>query len=116
VTRLTNDIQNVHEMFTSVLINLLKDVSWCSDHPPPASPQRELALVSFSVIPLIFVTALFFSRRARDVFREIRLKIAQLNSFFHENFSGIKVVQLFRREKRTAGDLSRSMRNIIWQT
>jgi len=61
--------------------------------------NRELALVSFSVIPLIFVTALFFSRRARDVFREIRLKIAQLNSFFHENFSGIKVVQLFRREK-----------------
>ena len=100
VTRLTNDIQNVHEMFTSVLINLLKDVLLVFGiillllHL-----NRELALVSFSVIPLIFVTALFFSRRARDVFREIRLKIAQLNSFFHENFSGIKVVQLFRREK-----------------
>ena len=100
VTRLTNDIQNVHEMFTSVLVNLLKDVLLVFGiillllHL-----NRELALVSFSVIPLIFVTALFFSRRARDVFREIRLKIAQLNSFFHENFSGIKVVQLFRREK-----------------
>ena len=100
VTRLTNDIQNVHEMFTSVLINLLKDVLLVFGiillllHL-----NREFALVSFSVIPLIFVTALFFSRRARDVFREIRLKIAQLNSFFHENFSGIKVVQLFRREK-----------------
>ncbi len=100
VTRLTNDIQNVHEMFTSVLINVLKDVLLVSGiillllHL-----NRELALVSFSVIPLIFVTALFFSRRARDVFREIRLQIAQLNSFFHENFSGIKVVQLFRREK-----------------
>jgi ATP-binding cassette subfamily B multidrug efflux pump len=100
VTRLTNDIQNVHEMFTSVLVNLLKDVLLVFGiillllHL-----NRELALVSFSVIPLIFVTALFFSRRARDVFREIRLKIAQLNSFFHENFSGIEVVQLFRREK-----------------
>jgi ABC-type multidrug transport system fused ATPase/permease subunit len=103
VTRLTNDIQNVHEMFTSVLINLTKDIllligiiilvlylSW------------ELALVSFSVLPLIFVTTLFFSRQARDVFREIRLKIAQLNSFFNENFSGIKVVQLFRREKENS--------------
>jgi len=103
VTRLTNDIQNVHEMFTSVLINLTKDIllligiiilvlylSW------------QLALVSFSVLPLIFVTTLFFSRRARDVFREIRLKIAQLNSFFNENFSGIKVVQLFRREKENS--------------
>jgi ABC-type multidrug transport system fused ATPase/permease subunit len=103
VTRLTNDIQNVHEMFTSVLVNLLKDVLLVFGiillllHL-----NRELALVSFSVIPLIFVTALFFSRRARDVFREIRLKIAQLNSFFHENFSGIKVVQLFRREKENS--------------
>jgi ATP-binding cassette subfamily B multidrug efflux pump len=100
VTRLTNDIQNVHEMFTSVLINLLKDVLLVVGiiflllHL-----NRELALVSFSVIPLILATALFFSRRARDVFREIRLRIAQMNSFFHENFSGIKVVQLFRREK-----------------
>jgi ABC-type multidrug transport system fused ATPase/permease subunit len=64
--------------------------------------NRELALVSFSVIPLIFVITLFFSHRARDAFREIRLKIAQMNSFFHENFSGIKVVQLFRREKENS--------------
>ena len=100
VTRLTNDIQNVHEMFTSVLIHLLKDlllligIIFLLLHL-----NRDLALVSFVVLPLIFVTTLFFSRRARDVFREIRLKIAQMNSFFHENFSGIKVVQLFLREK-----------------
>jgi ABC-type multidrug transport system fused ATPase/permease subunit len=100
VTRLTNDIQNVHEMFTSVLINLVKDVLLVIGiiilllHL-----NRELALVSFSVIPLIFVTTLFFSHRAREAFREIRLKIAQMNSFFNENFSGIKVVQLFGREK-----------------
>ena len=103
VTRLTNDIQNVHEMFTSVLINLIKDILLLIGiiilllHL-----NRELALVSFSVIPLIFVTTLFFSHRAREVFREIRLKIAQMNSFFHENFSGIKVVQLFRREKENS--------------
>ena len=103
VTRLTNDIQNVHEMFTSVLINLLKDVLLVFGiiflllHL-----NRQLALVSFSVIPLIFVTAVFFSRRARDVFREIRLRIAQMNSFFNENFSGIGVVQLFRREKENS--------------
>jgi ATP-binding cassette, subfamily B, multidrug efflux pump len=103
VTRLTNDIQNVHEMFTSVLINLVKDILLVIGiiilllHL-----NRELALVSFSVIPLIFVITFFFSHRARDAFREIRLKIAQMNSFFHENFSGIKVVQLFRREKENS--------------
>jgi len=99
VTRLTNDVQNVHEMFTSVLVYLVKDVllllgilivliqfNW------------KFAAVSFSVLPLVFIFTLFFSRRARDAFREIRLRIAQMNAFFQENFSGIQVVQLFRRE------------------
>jgi ABC-type multidrug transport system fused ATPase/permease subunit len=100
VTRLTNDIQNVHEMFTSVLINLFRDVVLLIGiviillHL-----HREMALISFAVIPLIFVTTLFFSRRARDAFREIRFKIAQMNSFLQENFAGIQVVQLFRREE-----------------
>ena len=100
VTRLTNDVQNVHEMFTSVLVFLVKDVllligilvvmiyfNW------------KFALVSFSVLPLVFVFTLFFSHRARDAFRDIRVKIAEMNAFFQENFSGIQVVQLFRREK-----------------
>jgi ATP-binding cassette subfamily B multidrug efflux pump len=100
VTRLTNDIQNVHEMFTSVLVNLLKDVLLVIGIIILLLKlNRPLALVSFSVIPLIFVATLFFSRQARDAFREIRLRIAQMNSYFHENFSGIRVVQLFRREK-----------------
>jgi len=100
VTRLTNDIQNVHEMFTSVLINLFRDVILLIGiviillHL-----HQEMALISFSVIPLIFVTTLFFSRRARDAFREIRFKISQMNSFLQENLAGIQVVQLFRREE-----------------
>ena len=103
VTRLTNDIQNVHEMFTSVLINLLKDILLVIGIVILLLQlNRGLALVSFSVIPLIFVTTLFFSRQARDAFREVRLKIAQMNSFFHENFSGIRVVQLFQREKENS--------------
>jgi len=102
VTRLTNDIQNVHEMFTSILINLFKDILLLIGiifillHL-----NRELALVSFSVLPLIFVTTLIFSHQARDVFREIRLKIAQMNAFLQESLSGIKVVQLFRREEES---------------
>ncbi len=100
VTRLTNDIQNVHEMFTSVFVNLLKDILLVVGIIILLLElNRPLALVSFSVIPLIFVATLFFSRQARDAFREIRLRIAQMNSFFHENFSGIRVVQLFRREE-----------------
>ncbi len=103
VTRLTNDVQNVHEMFTSILIYLVKDVLLLAGIVIVLLQfNRELALVSFSVLPLVFVFALFFSRRARDAFREIRLKVAQMNAFFQENFSGIQVVQIFRREKENA--------------
>jgi len=100
VTRLTNDIQNIHEMFTSVIVYLVKDILLLAGiFVILIQFHREFALVSFSVLPLIFVTTLFFSRRARDVFREIRFKIAQMNAFFQENFSGIQVVQVFQRER-----------------
>jgi ATP-binding cassette subfamily B multidrug efflux pump len=100
VTRLTNDIQNIHEMFTSILINLFKDILLLVGIIfILLYLNRELALVSFSILPLIFLTTLVFSRQARDVFRQIRLKVAQMNAFLQENLSGIKVVQLFRREE-----------------
>ena len=100
VTRLTNDIQNIHEMFTSVLINLFKDILLLIGIIIILLYlNRELALVSFSVLPLIFVTTLFFSRQAREAFREIRTKIAQMNAFLQETLSGIKVVQIFQREE-----------------
>ena len=100
VTRLTNDVQNVHEMFTSVLIYLLKDILLLLGILIVLFQfHREFALVSFSILPVVFISTLFFSRRARDAFREIRQKIAQMNAFFQENFSGIQVVQLFQREK-----------------
>lgn len=115
VTRLTNDIQNVHEMFTSVLINLVKDLLLLMGiiilllHL-----HLKLALLSFSVIPLIFFTTLLFSHRARDIFREVRSKIAQMNSFFNENFSGIKVVQLFRRERENSRRFEKINEGYYW--
>ena len=100
VTRVTNDIQNLHEMLTTVVIHLFKDVflligiivllltiNW------------ELALVCFSFLPLIVFVTLFFSRRARDAFRKVRLTIATINATLQENFSGIAVVQIFNRER-----------------
>jgi ATP-binding cassette, subfamily B, multidrug efflux pump len=100
VTRLTNDIQNVHEMFTSASINLLKDVLLLVGIIIILlSFNRELSMISFLVLPVIFITTFFFSRQARDAFREIRFKIAQMNAFLQEVLSGIRVVQLFRREK-----------------
>jgi len=108
VTRLTNDVQNVHEMFTSVLVYLLKDILLVIGiilvllHL-----HRGFALLSFLFLPLIFLTTLLFSHRSRDAFREVRQRLAQMNALFQENFSGIKVVQLFRREKENGRRFSK---------
>jgi ATP-binding cassette subfamily B protein/subfamily B ATP-binding cassette protein MsbA len=100
VTRATNDVENIHEMFTSIIINLFRDaflmlgilvvlmkINW------------HLALLCLSLLPLIFILTVFFSYRARNAFREVRIKVAKINATLQENISGMKVVQLFRREK-----------------
>jgi ATP-binding cassette subfamily B multidrug efflux pump len=103
VTRLTNDVQNIHEMFTSVLVYLLKDVLLLAGIIVIlALYDPTLALAAMAVCPLIYVLTLLFSRLAREAFREIRSRVGQMNGFFQEHFSGIEIVQLFRREKESA--------------
>lgn len=100
VTRATNDIENLNEMFKSVLITLFKDfflltgilvVLLCLNW--------RLALVSFALLPFIFGLTLLFSTMAREVFRELRSTVAKINAFLHERLTGMRVVQLFVREK-----------------
>lgn len=99
-TRLTNDIQNVHEMFSSVIVNLLKDsLLLIGTIVILLQLNKELSSISFLIIPIIFFITLIFSNKARDVFREIRKRLSELNGFLQEVLSGIKIVQLFQREK-----------------
>jgi ATP-binding cassette subfamily B multidrug efflux pump len=100
VTRVTNDIENLNEMFKSVMVTVLKDffiltgilvvllyLNW------------RLALVSFALIPLIFGVALLCSSMARDAFRELRAKVAKMNAFLQERIAGMRIIQLFCTEK-----------------
>ena len=100
VTRVTNDIENLNEMFKSVVITVFKDVfvligifgvllylNW------------RLALMCFALIPFIFGLTFLFSRMAREAFREVRTAIARINVFLQERITGMRVIQLFVREK-----------------
>ena len=57
-----------------------------------------LALIGFSVLPLIFVLAQWFRRNVRESYRKVRLRIARINAFLNEHINGMATVQLFRRE------------------
>ncbi len=102
VTRLTNDIQNMHEMFTSVIVTLFNDfIQLAGIMVILYWMNWRLALILTLLVPFIIGNTLWFSRLARDVFRVIRTRLARINAFLQESLSGIAVLQLFQREKDT---------------
>ncbi len=99
VTRATNDVEVLNEMFTELLINLFKDVFILLGIVAVLTHINwQLALVSFVVIPLTAWVTMVFRLKARDAFRLVRLKIAKINSSLNENISGMRVVQIFNRQ------------------
>jgi ATP-binding cassette subfamily B protein len=100
VTRVTNDIQNMHELFTSVISFVFKDMFLLLGIAIVLlSLNWKLALVSFIVLPFVNYASLKFSRHAREAFRVIRIKIAEINTKISETLAGISVIQLFGHEK-----------------
>ncbi len=100
VTRVTNDIENLNEMFKSVLITAFKDIFLLSGIIVVLiylNPR--LALISFILLPFVFGLTLFFSSQAREVFREVRKNLATINAFLQERLPCIRLIQLFVQEK-----------------
>ena len=100
VTRVTNDIQNMHELFTSVISMIFKDLFLLLGITVVMLMLNwKLAMAAFTVLPVVICAAFYFSKRARSIFRDLRVKVAQLNTHFSETISGIRVVQMFRQER-----------------
>ncbi len=101
VTRVTNDIQNMHELFTSVIAFVFKDLFLLVGIAVVLiGIHLKLALVSFAVLPLVLYASLYFSGQAREAYRTLRIKIAEINTRFSETIGGIKIIQLFLQEKQ----------------
>jgi ATP-binding cassette subfamily B multidrug efflux pump len=99
VTRVTNDVQNMDELFTSVITFIFKDLFLLFGIGVVLIVLNwKLALAAFAVMPIVFVATAVFSVKARDIFRILRIKIAEINTLFAETIGGIKVIQLFRNE------------------
>lgn len=101
VTRATNDVETLNSMLSSGVVTIFGDVfvlvgiivmmlifNW------------QLALLSFTVLPLIFTASFWFRVHVRESFRKVRLRIARINSYLQENIMGMSTVQLFSREKK----------------
>lgn len=101
VTRLTNDIAAIGELFSAGVIVVIGDIFIIIGiFVAMVMLNEKLALITLSVFPIIVVIALWFGRRMKHSFREIRRKLARINAYLNENITGMKVVQLFNREKK----------------
>jgi len=100
VTRVTNDVEALNELFSSGIIMVFSDVfiilwifgfmffmSW------------KLALITLSVLPILFYATFLFRRKVRDAYRKERKFLSQLNSYMQEHITGINIVQIFGKEK-----------------
>ena len=105
VTRLTSDVDALNEMFTSGVFAIFDDVFVLAGIVIIMLQMNWwLALLAFSVLPVIGLVTAVFRKHVRSSYRRIRSAIARINAFTQEHISGMTVVQLFNREKRAYDD------------
>ena len=103
VTRVTNDTETLNEMYTNVLVTLFKDIFMIVGiFIVMMSMNYRLALLSFALVPIILVMSLIFRKYIREIYRLGRTQLSMINSKLNEYITGIKIIQIFKKEKKAA--------------
>ncbi len=119
VTRVTNDTNTLSEMYTSVAVNLIRNVfymlailiilffiNW------------KITLIVMTTLPLVVIATIIFRKFSRMAYRRVRSNVAEVNAFLSENLSGMKVTQIFNQEEKKRGEFrerSEKLRNSYLQ-
>jgi len=99
MTRVTTDVDVLNDLFAAGVVTVFGDVfTLAGIMALLLSMNWRLALVAFSVLPLIVLITQWFRRHVRESYRTVRLWIAKINAFLQENIGGMATVQLYRRE------------------
>lgn len=104
ITRVTTDVDALNELFASGVVTIFGDIfTLLGIIVFLLYYNVKLALITFSVVPILFIAAFLFKTKVRKSFREVRIRIARINSFLQENITGMKIVQIFNREEKNFG-------------
>ena len=104
MTRVTSDVQALDESLSAGLIAVFGDIFTITGIVIAMLWMNwRLALVTFTLMPLVFLASFIFRRYARAAFRQIRLRVARINSFMNENITGMAVNHLFNLSERNNG-------------
>ena len=103
MTRITSDVETLNDMFSSGVVAIFGDLfTLVFVVTAMLVMDWELALVTFAVLPFVAWGAAMFRSRIRTAYRDIRVRVARMNAFFHERLTGMREVQLFNREEADA--------------
>ena len=103
ITRVTSDVETLNELFTAGVVSGLGDLfTLVAISVAMLIMDWRLALWSFAVIPFVVMVSGLFRKGVRETYRDIRVRIARINSFLQERLTGMRIVQLFGQEKREA--------------
>jgi len=103
ITRVTSDVETLNELFTAGVVAGLGDLfTLVAISVAMLIMDWRLALWSFAVIPFVVMVSGLFRKGVRETYRDIRVRIARINSFLQERLTGMRIVQLFGQEKREA--------------
>lgn len=101
VTRVTNDVETLNEMYTAVIISLISDIfTIVGVLIAMFLLNAKLALIALLSLPIVLGASLLFKKYDRDAYRDVRTRIAKINSSLSENISGMKTVQIFAKEDK----------------
>lgn len=101
VTRVTSDVNTLNEMFSSGVVTIIGDLFTLALIVGVLLHYNwQLALITFAVVPLLVAATFVFRAKVRNVYRQVRARVARINAFLQEHVTGIKVVQLFNQEDR----------------
>ncbi len=100
VTRVTNDIGSLNDLFSSGIVMIFSDVFiiiWILAFM--FFMDIKLSLVTLSVLPALIYGTFLFRRKVRESYRDVRLHLARLNSYMQEHITGMNIVQIFHKQK-----------------
>jgi ATP-binding cassette subfamily B protein len=101
MTRITSDVDVLNELFTSGVVSIVGDIATLIGIMIAISLMNaELALVAFSVLPLIFLVTLVFRAKVRTTYRDVRTALARMNANLQENLTGVSTTHIMTREAK----------------
>ena len=103
ITRVTSDVESLNELFTAGVVSGMGDLfTLIAISGLMLAIDWRLALASFAVIPFVWLTSSVFQRSVRAAYRDIRTRLARINAYLQERITGMRIVQLFGRERQEA--------------